>query len=563
VKNVIENLKNAISAYINKRIKEDYGIDSNLNAESPKNAGLGDVSVPSFILCKLLKKTPDEASFIVKGYLDELDYLKDTAYVSGFANGFFDRVFLSQLVIGEIEKEKPQEKDKGTICIDYSSPNIAKPFSIGHLRSTIIGASIGNILAYMGYNVIRINHLGDFGTQFGKMIYAYYKWGNEEKIQSDPINELVSLYVKFHEEAKDHPEMEDEARRIFKELEEGNEKYTILWERFKDYSLKEFDRMYELLGVNFDVYSGEANASRNSKNIINILNNKGLLEKDQGATIIRLGNDMPPAIIIKSDGSTLYITRDLEELYERYYKYHFDKMLYCVGNDQKLYFRQLKAVVSLMDAPYKDSIEHINFGMILMDGKKMSTRSGSTIKLEDVLKESIKLSLKHIEEKNPSLENKELTAKKIGVSAIIFNDLKNYRGNDYEFDLEEATKFEGQTGPYIQYTSVRISSILSQASFDKERINYSFFENDLFFDIIKKLDGFYDEIEKCVSEFAPNYLAKYLLALSSLFNSFYAKEKCLCDDEIERNTKLYLISLIKARIDKGLKLLNMSIVEKM
>lgn len=560
---MIENLKNEITKYIEKRIKEDFDIEVSLISESPKIASLGDVSVPAFSLCKFLHKSPIDAANIVASYLKELNYLKDVKAVSGFANAFYSRSVLTKLVIEEVETPIEIKESKGTVAIDFSSPNIAKPFSIGHLRSTIIGASIGNILKYRGYKVVGINHLGDFGTQFGKLIYAYLKWGNDEKIEKDPINELVSLYVRFHEVAKEHPEIEDEARKIFKELEEGNEKYLALWNRFRNASLIEFNRMYDLLGVKFEEYSSEAKASRNSEKVISLLEEKGLLIKDQGATIIRLSDNLPPAIIKKSDGSTLYITRDLEELLERYERHHFDKMLYVVGNDQLLYFKQLNEVIHLMDMPYKDSIKHVNFGLILTGGKKMSTRSGSTIKLDDVLLESIRLSLKHIEEKNPNLENKEETAKAIGVSAIIFNDLKNYRENDYEFDIEEATRFEGQTGPYLQYTSVRIASILSGNEFDKNKIDYSFFEKDHFFDIVKKLDGFEDEIDKAINEYAPNYVAKYLLSLASLFNSFYSKEKCLVEDITERNTKLYLISMIKNHIDKGLKLLNMSIVEKM
>ncbi|MBP5342700.1 arginine--tRNA ligase [bacterium] len=560
---MLEVLKIKIQEYLNKRVNEEMNLSLSLVVENPKDKTKGDIAIPSFQLSKILHKSPMEIAPLIKNYLEELDYFEKIECVGPYVNAFYSREKLIKLILDNVDSIKEKNDPKGVILIDYSSPNIAKNFSIGHLRSTILGQSIGNIFEYLNYKVVRINHLGDFGTQFGKLIYAYLNWGDKEKVMENPISELVSLYVKFHEEAEKDPSLDDKAREIFNELEEGNPKYRALWSSFKDASLKEFKRIYDLLGVTFDEYSSEASASRDSNRVLSLLDKKNLLEIDNGATIIRIGDDIPPAIVKRSDGATLYITRDLEEIHRRYDKYHFDQMLYCVGNEQKLYFNQLKRVLKRMDAPFKDSVTHVNFGLILTGGKKMSTRHGNAIGLNEVLNESIRLAKEHIQEKNDSLDDKDEIAKNVGVSAIIFNDLKNYHENDYEFNLEDATRFEGQTGPYLQYTSVRISSILKQSDFDKDNISFELLSKDDFFEIVKKLDEFDVILEKCKEEYAPNYLAKYLLQLASLFNSFYSKEKCLVDDIIERNTKLYLIYLIKSRLDLGMKLLGMKLVDKM
>jgi len=450
------------------------------------------------------------------------------------------------------------------VCIDYSSPNIAKPFSIGHLRSTIIGHSLGNLLEKCGYKVVRINHLGDFGTQFGKIIYAYLNFGSEELVKENPIEELVKLYVEFHELAKEHPEMEDAAREIFKELELNNPKYVKLWQWFRDESLKDYMQIYKLLNVDFDTYDGEAFYNDKMQPVIDELKAKGLLKLDEGAMIVDLGKDIPPALIQKSDGSTLYITRDLAALFYRKNTYHFDKALYVVGNEQKLHFEQLRQVIDKMGYPYKEEIVHINFGLVLQDGKKMSTRKGKIVKLGDVLNEAILLSKQYIEDKNPDLENKDEIARKIGVSAIVFNDLKNYRVNDFEFNLEDMVNFFGQTGPYLQYTSVRINSILSEEDFVFDKVVSSeWFDVDYVFDIVKEISLYQGIIRKSVEEYSPSVLAKYLLNLASLFNSFYGKEKILVADTLEKNTKLHLLTMVKNVLNDGMLLLGMQLIDRM
>ena len=566
---MIDKIKNIIRQELEVNLSSHYGESINVVVEEPKSSNLGDISIPVFSIVKTVRKPLNEVTDTVVEKIKELEVnnlLKDINKVGGFVNLTLDRLafskkvidnyFVNGLSVEQVGKEK-------TIVIDYSSPNIAKPFSVGHLRSTIIGHSIGNILEKLGYQVVRINHLGDFGTQFGKIIYAYLNFGDKQKVEENPIEELVKLYVEFHELAKENPILEDKAREIFKELEQGNPEYQKLWEHFREVSFAEYMKVYEMLNVHFDSYNGEAFYNDKMQAVVDELKVKGLLKKDEGAMIVDLGNDMPPALIQKSDGSTLYITRDLAALFYRKNTYHFDEVLYVVGNEQKLHFEQLKAVVRKMGYGFYQDIHHINFGLVLQDGKKMSTRKGKIVKLEDVLVEASNLSLDYINEKNPCLVNKEEIARKIGVSAIIFNDLKNYRTNDVEFDLQEMVNFVGQTGPYLQYTSVRISSVLEENNFSNSELMYDLLVQDHSFDLIKTIAQYEEILNKAKEEYSPSVLAKYLLNLASYFNSFYAKEKIMVDDLKERNTKLCLISIIRNILDEGMNLLGMQVIRKM
>ena len=538
--------------------------------EEPKKAELGDLSIPVFSVVKALRRPLPQIIETVENALKKVSDFENFSKidsVSGFVNISLNKVKYSRLVIEDFNKTENYGssfvgKDK-TVCIDYSSPNIAKPFSIGHLRSTIIGNSIGNIMEKCGYKVVRINHLGDFGTQFGKNIYAYLYWGDKDKIAKNPVGELVKLYVEFNELAKTDPSLDEEARRIFRELEQGNDEYHKIWSYIREESLKEYMKVYKLLNVSFDSYNGEAFYNDKMQAIVDELKEKGLLIKDQGAMIVDLGDKTPPALIQKSDGSTLYMTRDLAALFYRKNTYDFDEALYCVGNEQKLHFNQLQRVVEKMGYKYHKDIHHINFGLILQDGKKMSTRKGKIVKLENVLREACNLSLEYINEKNPNLENKKIIAEKIGVGAVIFNDLKNFRSNDFEFNLEEMVNFVGQTGPYLQYTSVRINSILNSVNEVTEEINYDLFKEDHFFDILKNVSFYQDIVEKARIEYSPSVVAKYLLTLASLFNSFYAKEKVIVNDIVERNTKIQLLKMVKNILNDGMRLLGMQVIEKM
>ncbi|MDD3112917.1 MAG: arginine--tRNA ligase [Candidatus Izemoplasmatales bacterium] len=568
---MIDTVKLTLQQELMEQLKERYSLVIPVVVEEPKRPEMGDLSVPVFSIVKSLGRP-------LSGVVQEITELIRSSSVSqyigsinpegGFINLRLDRLTLAKAIIKTFQSEKSYGSSMvgngEVIAIDYSSPNIAKPFSIGHLRSTIIGHAIGNCLEKCGYKVIRINHLGDFGTQFGKIIYSYLHFGNKEAVKANPIPELVKLYVEFHERAKDQPDMEEEARKIFKELEQGNKEYHDLWSWFREVSLEDYLKVYQLLRVSFDSYDGEAFYNDKMQPVIDELQEKGLLIEDEGAMIVPLEEGTPPALIQKTDGSTLYITRDLAAFFYRKQVYQANKVLYVVGNEQKLHFQQLAQVIEKMGYPYAKDIIHVNFGLVLQDGKKMSTRKGKIVRLEDVLREAIRLSREYIEEKNPDLAEKELIAEKVGVSAIIFNDLKNYRGNDFEFNLEDSVNFFGQTGPYLQYTSVRIKSIFAEDTFVFDgKIDLNWFGSDDVFDMVKTISFYPGIIQRCVQEYAPSILAKYLLTLATQFNSFYGKEKILVSDRIERHTKLHLCRMIEFVIDDGMRLLGMQIIEKM
>ncbi len=569
---MIEQIKLDLKKMLEKAFLDEFHTSVNVVIEAPKRIEQGDLSIPVFTIAKAISRPLPETANHIKKTIESSaisSLFSELVFMGGFFNMRLNSTSMAKAVI---ENYKNHQNNYGNstigqdkvVCIDYSSPNIAKPFSIGHLRSTIIGHALGNLLEKCGYKVVRINHLGDFGTQFGKIIYAYQHFGDEKLIKNDPINELVKLYVEFHELAKTNPSMDDEARRIFKELEQGNEEYTTLWNWFRKVSLEDYMQVYELLKVSFDSYNGEAFYNDKMQPVIDELKAKNLLKEDDGAMIVDLGENMPPALIQKTDGSTLYITRDLAALFYRKNTYHFDKCLYVVGNEQKLHFEQIKAVLRKMGYDYDSQIEHINFGLVLQDGKKMSTRKGKVVKLVDVLNEAINLSQAYIDEKSPSLEGKELIAEKIGVSAIVFNDLKNYRSNDFEFNLEDMVRFEGQTGPYLQYTSVRITSILNSEDFIFDGlVDYSILSRESEFEILKAISQYQMTIEKAALESSPSILAKYLLNLASLFNSYYGKEKINVENQLEKTTKKHLLTMVRTVLNDGMTLLGMQIIEKM
>ncbi len=561
-------LKNELEAALLARFQTAV----NIVIEEPKRRDQGDLSIPAFVVSKALRMALPEVAKVIAEELaasTQMPLIAKIQNLGGFVNLFLDKKAIAKKLISDFQDRQSVyhadlPANGKTVCIDYSSPNIAKSFSVGHLRSTIIGQAIGNLLSKLGHRVVRINHLGDFGTQFGKIIYAYLNCEDQAKVQKNPIQELSKLYVEFNEQAKTNPQLDSEARRIFKELEQGNPEYVALWTWIRATSLQDYMKVYELLGVAFDSYNGEAFYNDKMQAIIDDLTAKGLLIEDDGAMIVDLGENMPPALIQKSDGSTLYITRDLAALFYRKNTYHFDQCLYVVGNEQKLHFEQIKAVVRKMGYPFADAVHHVNFGLILQDGKKMSTRKGKVVKLEDVLAEAISLSASYIAEKNPLLENQATIAEKIGVSAIIFNDLKNYRANDFEFDLEGMVKFEGQTGPYLQYTFVRISSILNNEPFAFDGvIDADLFDNELYFEMVKQISVYQTTLEKAAMEYAPSVLAKYLLHLASLFNTFYAQEKIMVDNVLEKNSKKHLLAMVHAILGDGMRLLGMHRIEKM
>lgn len=567
---MIEEIKQQIKECLEKYYKETYNVDANIIVEEPKNPAMGDIALPMFTMIKTLKKpVPEitkEASDVISKAFDVIENINPTG---PFINIVLNKALISEHIIKDVFEKKEEFGTSTigngqTVVLDYSSPNIAKSFSVGHLRSTMIGNSLKLILNRCGYKTVSINYLGDWGTQFGKMIVAIEKWGNLDEIKKDPINQLGKLYVKINNEEKDHPELAEESREAFRKIELGEKKYVDMWKWIREESLKESEQIYKLLNVSFDSYNGEAFYNDKMDTVVKELEDKGLLVEDQGAKIVELGDSIPPALIKRSDGGTLYITRDLAAVFWRKKEYNFDKALYVVGGEQKLHFTQLKGVLTKMGhEDLADSITHVNFGLVLKDGKKMSTRKGNVVKLYDILEQAIEASYKQIEEKNPNLENKDEIARKVGVAAVVFNDLKNFRGLDYEFDINQMVRFDGLTGPYLQYTSVRINSILGTNSFDVNNMDTSLFIKAHYFELVRQIASFKQTIEKAANEYSPNIIAKYLLAIAQSFNKFYALEKINVSDEKVRNTNFALAYAVRTIINEGLALLGIEPVEKM
>ena len=567
---MIEQIKLSIKEKLEAYYKEKYNFELAIVVESPKKAEMGDISIPMFTVVKALRKPMPE---VVNEAIEEIKSfdlpINSISNAGAFINLFVDKAKLSAKIIKDcvtLEDEfgKSNLGEGKTVVLDYSSPNIAKSFSVGHLRSTMIGNSLKLILQKCGYHTVAINYLGDWGTQFGKMIVAIEKWGDIEVIKKDPINELASLYVRVNNEEKEHPEIAEEAREAFRKIELGEPKYVEMWKWIREESLKESEQIYDLLGVSFDSYNGEAFYNDKMDPVVHELEEKKILEEDQGAMVVRLSDDIPPALIKRSDGGTLYITRDLAAVFYRKKEYNFEKAFYVVGGEQKLHFNQLKGVLTKMG--YKDladSIIHVNFGMVLKDGKKMSTRKGNVVKLYDILMQAIDAAYKQIEEKNPNMENKNEIAVKVGCGAVVFNDLKNYRALDYEFDINAMVKFEGQTGPYLQYTGVRIASILRDKEFDINNIDPNLFEKPHYFEIVKQISSFRMTIEKAVEEASPSVVAKYLLSLASSFNKFYSIEKINAEDIVVRNTNFALAKSVRIVLNEGLRLLGINYLEEM
>lgn len=567
---MIEEIKQQIKECLEKYYKETYNVDANIIVEEPKNPAMGDIALPMFTMIKTLKKpVPEitkEASDVISKSFDVIENINPTG---PFINIVLNKALISDHIIKDVFEKKEEYGTSTigcgqTVVLDYSSPNIAKSFSVGHLRSTMIGNSLKLILNRCGYKTFSINYLGDWGTQFGKMIVAIEKWGNLDEIKKDPINQLGKLYVKINNEEKDHPELAEESREAFRKIELGEKKYVDMWKWIREESLKESEQIYKLLNVSFDSYNGEAFYNDKMDTVVKELEDKGLLIEDQGAKIVELGDSIPPALIKRSDGGTLYITRDLAAVFWRKKEYNFDKALYVVGGEQKLHFTQLKGVLAKMGhEDLADSITHVNFGLVLKDGKKMSTRKGNVVKLYDILEQAIEASYKQIEEKNPDLENKDEIARKVGVAAVVFNDLKNFRGLDYEFDINQMVRFDGLTGPYLQYTSVRINSILETNNFDVNNMDTSLFIKSHYFELVRQIASFKQTIEKAANEYSPNIIAKYLLAIAQSFNKFYALEKINVSDEKVRNTNFALAYAVRTIINEGLALLGIESVEKM
>lgn len=535
--------------------------------ETPKNSDMGDVAFPAFSLSKLLRKAPQMIASELAEKIDSQQFEKVMA-VGPYVNFFLDKSSISKEVLQAVIKEKAdygqQHIGKGqNITLDMSSPNIAKPFSVGHLRSTVIADAIGHIYSKLGYNAIRINHLGDWGKQFGMLIVAYKLWGDREAVEANPIDELLKLYVRINAEAEESPELDEQARQWFKKLEDGDKEAWDLWQWFRDESLLEFNRIYDKLDVSFDHYHGEAFYNDKMDEGIHILEEKNLLKESKGAQIVDLEKyNLPPALIKKSDGATLYITRDMATAMYRQRTFKFVKNIYVVGQEQSHHFKQLKAVLKEMGFDWADDMIHVSFGLVTKNKKKLSTRKGNIIRLEPTLDEAVARALTQIEAKNPDLENKDAVAHAVGVGAVKFYDLKTDRDNGYDFDLEAMVSFEGETGPYVQYTYARIQSILRKAAFTaKENASYALNDSDSW-EIIKLLQGFSANIERAAEKYDPSIIAKFAIQLAQSFNRYYAHTRIL-DESEERESRLALCYATAIVLKESLRLLGVQAPEKM
>ena len=535
--------------------------------EQPKSSELGDIAFPAFSLAKTERKAPQIIAADIAEKIDTAHFDKVVA-TGPYVNFFLSKAEISGQVIKEVIKDgadygQQNEGNNQNITIDLSSPNIAKPFSVGHLRSTVIGDALSNIFRKIGYNTIKINHLGDWGKQFGLLMVAYKKWGSQEAVEANPIDELLKLYVRINAEIENDPSLDEEGRLWFKKLEDGDPEATELWQWFRDESLMEFNRIYELLGVEFDSLNGEAFYNDKMDEGIQILEEKGLLQESKGASIVDLEDfNLPPAMIKKSDGATLYITRDIATAIYRARTYNFVKNVYVVGQEQANHFRQLKAVLKKMGFDWSDDMIHVDFGLVTKNRQKLSTRKGNIILLEPTLLEAISRAKSQIEAKNPDLENKEAVARAVGVGAVKFYDLKTDRRNGYDFDLEAMVSFEGETGPYIQYAYARIQSILRKANFQPDaEATYSLNDPESW-EIIKLLQDFGRVVKRAADNYEPSLIAKYAISLAQAFNKYYAHTRIL-DESPERDSRLALSYSTAVVLKEALRLLGVEAPEKM
>lgn len=535
--------------------------------ERPKDSSNGDYAFPTFFLAKTLHKAPQMIASELVEKVDQNGFEK--VVVAGpYINFFLDKAQVGAKILQTIlaDPEHYGEIDLGhqsNVTIDYSSPNIAKPMGMGHLRSTMIGEAVARILEKVNYNLIRIDYLGDWGTQFGKLMAAYEMWGDEAEVKKDPINTLLKYYVRINNEADEHPEYTEAGREWFAKLEHGDEEAWRLWHWFREVSLERFQRVYKMLDVNFDSFNGEAFSAQKMEEPIQLLRDKNLLKPSRGAEIVDLDEyNLPPLLIIKSNGTTTYITRDLATALFRKRMYGHAKSLYVVGAEQETYFKQLRAALKEMGFNWWDQIEHISFGLMNLNGKKMSTRKGNVVSLEDVLNDSIDLARKQIAEKNPDLENADEVAKEVGVGAVIFHDLKNYRRNAVNFKLEDVVKFEGETGPYVQYARARAESILRKGGIrDFSNVDLTKAGAEAW-ELISFLGQYSEAIKRAALNYDPSVIAKYALELAKKFNQYYAHTRILDKDEAQP-ARLALTQAVSDVLKSALDLLDIKAPDEM
>ena len=554
------------------RIKENTELEIDVIEkliEIPPKKEMGDYAFPCFKLAKTFRKAPNLIAEELKEKINKEGFEK-VVTVGPYLNFFVDKTILIKDVLEKVlnEKEKYGSSKVGegkNVVVEYSSPNIAKPFHIGHLFTTAIGNALYKILSFEGYNCIGINHLGDWGTQFGKLISAYRRWVDEEALEKDAIGELLRIYVKFHEEAEKDPELEKEARLNFKNLEDGSEEETELWNRFKDLSLKEFNKVYDMLGIKFDSLAGESFYSDKMDAVVQEIDDKGLLVDSNGAKVVMLDEyNIPPCMIKKSDGATIYATRDLAAAIYRKKTYDFHKCIYVVGTPQALHFKQVFTTLKLMGHDWADDCKHVGFGLVKLANKKLSTRNGDVVFLEDLLNQSVEETLKIINEKNPNLKNKEETAKKLGIGAVVFTYLKNNRERDIVFDWKEILSFDGETGPYVEYSYARGKSVLRKAGELTGEVDYSKLSSKEEFELAKLLGGFNDAIMNAINKLEPSMVTRYVIEVAKAFNKFYNAHGILNAED--NDVKLARVKLVEATcqvIKNALNLLGIDVVEEM
>lgn len=538
--------------------------------EIPPEDNMGDFALPCFKFAQVFKKAPNLIAEDIVEKIGENEYFEKIKDIGPYVNFFVNKKAMARTVLEEVSKKDSQfgSSDMGegkNVIVEFSSPNIAKPFHIGHIRTTVIGHALRNIYQFLGFNTIAINHLGDYGTQFGKLIVAFKAWGDRETVAADPIPELLKLYVKFHKKAEENPELEDKARQWFKKLENGDEEAYKLWKWFKEVSLQEFNRVYDLLNINFDSFAGESFYSDKMPAVIDKLEEKELLKESEGAQIVDLEEyDMTPALIQKSDGSTLYITRDIAAAIYRKEKYNFYKNIYVVGSQQNLHFQQWFKILELMGYDWAKDCIHVPFGMVSLEEGTMSTRKGRVVFLEDVLTKAVSKIKKIIADKNPDLNNKAKVAKQVGVGAVIFQELSHSRIKDYLFSWDETLSFEGETGPYVQYTHARANSVLQKADIDIDKIDdYSYLTEEIPFKLIKLIYEFPGVVIKAMKRNEPSFITRQIINIAQSFNKFYHEYPVLVDEIEVKNARLMLVKSVKSVLNIGLKLLGIDAPDQM